>query len=198
MWAMAKPADQRCPWCEGVSEAYQAYHDQEWGVPVRDDDRQFEFLILEGAQAGLSWATVLHKRDGYREAFAGFDAASMARFGARDVTRLRKNPAIIRNRLKIEAAISNARAFLDLQAELGSFADYIWGFVAGEPVQNRWRRQSDVPATTPVSDALARDLKQRGFRFVGSTIMYAHMQATGLVNDHLVTCYRHAECAALA
>ncbi len=188
----------RCPWCEGISDAYRSYHDQEWGVPVRDDDRQFEFLLLEGAQAGLSWATVLHKRDGYRQAYAGFDAERLASFGPREVARLVKNPAIIRNRLKIESAISNARAFLDLQASHGSFSDYIWGFVDSRPVQNRWRRQADVPATTPASDALAKDLKHRGFRFVGSTIMYAHMQATGMVNDHLVTCYRYAECAALA
>jgi len=188
----------RCPWCEGVSDAYRSYHDQEWGVPVRDDNLQFEFLLLEGAQAGLSWATVLHKRDGYRQAYAGFDAERLASFGPLEVARLVKNPAIIRNRLKIKSAISNAQAFLDLQASHGSFSDYIWGFVAGRPVQNRWRRQADVPATTPASDALAKDLKRRGFRFVGSTIMYAHMQATGMVNDHLVTCYRYAECAALA
>ncbi len=188
----------RCPWCEGVSDAYRAYHDDEWGVPVRDDDRQFEFLLLEGAQAGLSWATVLHKRAGYRDAYAGFDAERLARFGARDVARLVKNPAIIRNRLKIESAISNAQAFLELRSSLGSFSDYIWGFVDGRPVQNSWRRQADVPATTPASDALAKDLKRRGFRFVGSTIMYAHMQATGMVNDHLATCYRYEECAALA
>ena len=183
-----------CPWSEGVSDAYHAYHDQEWGVPVRDDRLQFEFLILEGAQAGLSWATVLHKREGYRHAFANFGAGRIARFGPRDVERLRQNPAIIRNRLKIQAAVTNARAYLKLVEELGSFSDYLWGFVDGEPVVNHWRHQSDVPATTPVSDALSRDLKQRGFKFVGSTIMYAHMQATGLVNDHLVSCYRHAEC----
>ena len=187
----------RCPWCEGVSDVYQAYHDTEWGVPLRDDAAQFEFLILEGAQAGLSWSTVLHKREGYRKAFAGFDAERMARFGKRDVTRLLKNPAIIRNRLKIEAAIGNARAYLEVQAELGSFSEHLWSFVDGRPVQNRWRRQSDVPVTTPASDALAKDLKKRGFRFVGSTIMYAHMQATGLVNDHIASCYRRAECAAL-
>lgn len=195
---MSSAAYLRCPWAEGVSDAYRAYHDAEWGVPVHDDQLQFEFLLLEGAQAGLSWATVLHKREGYREAYAGFAAERLARFGARDVARLVRNPAIIRNRLKIEAAITNARAFLELQESLGSFSDYIWGFVDGQPVQNRWRRQADVPATTPASDALAKDLKKRGFRFVGSTIMYAHMQATGLVNDHLVSCYRRAECAALA
>ena len=194
----ANTSRKRCPWSKGVSDAYRDYHDHEWGVPVRDDAVQFEFLLLEGAQAGLSWSTVLHKRAGYREAYAGFDPERLARFGARDVGRLVRNPAIIRNRLKIEAAISNAKAFLELRDSLGSFSDYIWGFVDGQPVQNRWRRQSDVPATTPISDALAKDLKRRGFRFVGSTIMYAHMQATGLVNDHVVSCYRHAECAALA
>jgi DNA-3-methyladenine glycosylase I len=188
----------RCPWSEAVDDNYRRYHDQEWGVPVRDDAVQFEFLLLEGAQAGLSWATVLNRREGYRQAYAGFDPQRLARFQAQDIERLMKNPAIIRNRLKIEAAVGNARAFLAVQDEFGSFSDYIWGFVDGRPVQNRWRRQADVPATTPVSDALAKDLKRRGFRFAGSTIMYAHMQATGLVNDHLVGCFRHAECAALA
>ncbi len=183
-----------CPWSEGVSDVYRAYHDEEWGVPVTDDRRQFEFLILEGAQAGLSWATVLHKREGYRRAFANFDAEQIARFGPRELERLRQNPAIIRNRLKIQAAVTNARAYLELVEELGSFSDYLWSFVDGEPVQNHWRRQSDVPVTTALSDALSRDLKQRGFKFVGSTIVYAHMQATGMVNDHLVSCYRHAEC----
>ncbi len=187
-----------CPWSQGVSEVYQRYHDTEWGVPVRDDQRQFEFLILEGAQAGLSWATVLHKRDGYREAFADFDAELVARFTPAQQRQLAKNPAIIRNRLKIAAAVSNARAFLDLQSELGSFSDYIWRFVNHRPLQNRWRKPSEVPATSTISDALSKDLKQRGFKFVGSTIMYAHMQATGLVNDHLLSCYRHVECAALA
>ncbi len=194
---MPAAAATRCPWCEGVSDAYQAYHDEEWGVPLRDDAGQFEFLILEGAQAGLSWSTVLHKRDGYREAFAGFDAEKMARFGKRDVNRLLKNPAIIRNRLKVAAAIGNAQAYLKVQEESGSFSDYLWSFVGGRAVQNRWRRQADVPATSAVSDALAKDPKKRGFKFVGSTILYAHMQATGLVNDHLLSCYRHAECAAM-
>jgi DNA-3-methyladenine glycosylase I len=180
-----------------VSEAYLAYHDREWGVPVRDDRRQFEFLILEGAQAGLSWSTVLHRREGYRRAFAGFNAEKVARFTARHVARLMQDTGIIRNRLKIESAITNARAFLKLQDELGSFSDYIWQFVDGRPVQNRWRRQPEVPATTPASDALSKDLRKRGFRFVGSTIIYAHMQATGLVNDHLVGCYRHAQCRML-
>jgi DNA-3-methyladenine glycosylase I len=191
-------AIQRCPWSEGVSEAYLAYHDTEWGVPARDDPRQFEFLLLEGAQAGLSWSTVLHRRDGYRKAFAGFDPEKVARFTRRRIESLLGDPGIIRNRLKVEAAVGNARAFLAVQEDFGSFAAYIWRFVDGVPVQNRWRRASEVPATTAVSDALSRDLKARGFRFVGSTIMYAHMQATGLVNDHLADCFRHAECRRLA
>ncbi|MEE4185360.1 MAG: DNA-3-methyladenine glycosylase I [Gammaproteobacteria bacterium] len=188
----------RCPWSEGVSAAYLDYHDTEWGVPVRDDRLQFEFLILEGAQAGLSWSTVLHKRAGYRAAFADFDPHKVSRFTPARVARLVTNPAIIRNRLKIAAAVSNARAFLEVQAEFGTFSDYIWGFVDGKPVQNRWRSQAAVPATSAVSDALSKDLKRRGFRFVGSTIMYAHMQATGLVNDHLTSCYRYREVQALA
>jgi len=170
-----------------------AYHDEEWGVPVRDDATQFEFLVLESAQAGLSWSTVLHKRDGYRRAFAAFDPVKVARFTPNRVEKLIANPAIIRNRLKIKATVTNAQAFLAVQDEFGSFADYIWGFVDGDPVLNRWRRQEDVPATSPVSDALSKDMKQRGFKFVGSTIMYAHMQATGLVNDHLVDCFRYEE-----
>lgn len=189
---------QRCPWSEGVSDTYQDYHDKEWGVPLRDDQRQFEFLLLEGAQAGLSWSTVLHKREGYRAAFADFDPLQVSRFSERRQEKLRTNPAIIRNRLKIASAVSNARAFLEVQAEFGSFCEYIWGFVDGEPVQNSWRTQAEVPATSPQSDALSKDLRRRGFRFVGSTIIYAHMQATGLVNDHLVDCYRHAQCRALA
>ena len=188
----------RCPWSEGVSDDYLRYHDAEWGVPVRDDLRHFEFLILEGAQAGLSWSTVLHKRPAYRRAFAGFDPQKVARFNRSSVSRLLGNPGIIRNRLKIEAAISNARCFLDVQAEYGSFDAYIWGFVDGQPIINRWRRQKDVPATSDESDALSRDLRSRGFKFVGSTIIYAHMQAIGMVNDHLVDCFRYRECCALA
>lgn len=190
---MAKIEKTRCPWCHGVSDAYEVYHDSEWGVPARDDATQFEFLVLESAQAGLSWSTVLHKRNGYRRAFAGFDPVKVARFTAGRIEKLIADPAIIRNRLKIKSTVTNAQAFLATQDEFGSFADYIWGFVDGEPVLNRWDRQQDVPATTPVSDALSRDMKQRGFKFVGSTIMYAHMQATGLVNDHLVDCYRYME-----
>lgn len=185
---------QRCPWSQGVSDAYLAYHDTEWGVPARDDRTQFEFLILEGAQAGLSWSTVLHKRAGYRKAFAGFDVAKVARFTEKKQQLLTANPGIIRNRLKIAATVTNARAFLEVQAEFGTFSEYIWGFVDGQPIINKWRTQKQVPATSDVSDALSKDLKQRGFKFVGSTIMYAHMQATGMVNDHLTTCFRHAEC----
>ena len=185
----------RCPWSQGVSDAYETYHDDEWGVPARDDRLQFEFLILEGAQAGLSWSTVLHKRDGYRKAFANFDPEKVARFGKRKIESLIANPAIIRNRLKIRSAVTNAQAFLALVEAEGSFSDYIWGFVDGEPIVNRWKKSTDVPASTPVSDALSKDLKQRGFKFVGTTIIYAHMQATGLVNDHLVGCYRYRECS---
>ena len=188
----------RCPWGEGVSDTYLAYHDEEWGVPVWDDQRQFEFLILEGAQAGLSWSTVLNKRAGYRKAFADFDVLKVSRINPARIEKLLQNPAIIRNRLKVESTISNARAFLEVQAECGSFCDYIWGFVDGKPVQNKWRTQKAVPATSKISEALSKDLKKRGFRFVGSTIIYAHMQATGMVNDHIVGCYRHAECKVLA
>lgn len=195
---MAKKNRKRCEWSGDVHEAYLAYHDEEWGVPVHDDCKQFEFLILEGAQAGLSWWTVLNKRVGYRRAFADFDPEKVARFSAKRVERLLENPGIIRNRLKVNAAVTNARAFLDVQAEFGSFDAYIWRFVEGRPVQNRWRRMTDVPATTTTSDALSKDLKQRGFKFVGSTIVYAHMQATGMVNDHLTSCFRHNACAQLA
>ena len=169
------------------------YHDHEWGTPVHDDRKQFEFLILEGAQAGLSWRTVLHKREAYRAAFAGFDPHKVARFGSRDVRRLLGDAGIIRNRLKIGAAIKNARAFLALQEEFGTFDAYIWRFVGGKPKVNRWRSLREIPAKTRESDALSKDLKQRDFTFVGSTIVYAHMQATGLVNDHIVTCPRWKE-----
>ncbi|MET0659163.1 MAG: DNA-3-methyladenine glycosylase I [Steroidobacteraceae bacterium] len=184
----------RCPWCLSGNELYIHYHDTEWGVPAYDDQTQFEFLILEGAQAGLSWSTVLNKREGYREAFAGFDAERLARFGKREVERLMKNPNIIRNRLKIEATISNAKAFLELQSQGVGLARHMWSFVGGEPIVHRFRRTGQVPATSAESDALSKDLKKRGFRFVGSTIIYAHMQATGMVNDHLVTCFRYEEC----
>jgi DNA-3-methyladenine glycosylase I len=188
----------RCGWCLGVNEAYVAYHDEEWGSPVRDDRGQFEFLVLESAQAGLSWSTILNKRAGYRRAFAGFDVGRVARFNRRSVARLMADPGIVRNRLKIEAAIGNARAFLAVQEACGSFSRYLWDFVDGRPVVNHWRAMREVPASTPLSDRISKDLRQRGFRFVGSTIVYAHLQATGLVNDHLVDCFRHAECIAAA
>ena len=180
----------RCDWA-GSEPRMLAYHDQEWGVPLHDDRRLFEFLVLEGAQAGLSWQTILNKRDGYRSAFAKFDPVRVARFDRRRIEALLANPAIVRNRLKVESAVSNARALLAVQKEFGSFDRFVWGFVEQTPKLNRWRRQRDVPASTPESDALSKVLKQRGFRFVGSTICYAFMQATGLVNDHLVGCYRH-------
>jgi DNA-3-methyladenine glycosylase I len=188
----------RCAWAESGDGLYIDYHDREWGVPVHDDRTQFEFLILEGAQAGLSWATILRKRAAYRQAFAGFDPKKVARFGRRDVAGLLRNPGIVRNRLKVEAAVSNARAFLAVQEEFGSFERYIWGFVGGKPLLNRRKTMKDIPATSPESEALSRDLKRRGFKFVGSTIIYAHLQATGLVNDHVLSCFRYRECARLA
>ena len=184
----------RCGWC-GTDPLYVRYHDTEWGVPVHDDRKHFEFLILEGAQAGLSWITILRKRENYRKAFANFNAARVARFGARDVRRLLRNAGIVRNRLKIAAAITNARAFLAVQKEFGSFDRYVWRFVGGRPRVNRRRSLKSLPAHTRESDALSKDLKLRGFRFVGSTIIYAHMQAVGMVNDHLVSCFRHRALA---
>ena len=186
----------RCPWAEG-SELQTAYHDTEWGVPVHDDGRFFEFLILEGAQAGLSWDTILRKRPAYRHAFARFDPAKVARFSRRDTARLMQNAGIVRNRLKIESTAGNARAVLAVQDTFGSFDSYIWRFVGGKPRTNRWRSPRQVPAFTLESDAMSKDLKSRGFRFVGSTICYAFMQATGLVNDHLITCFRHRELSRL-
>jgi len=187
----------RCRWAEGVSDNYIEYHDTEWGVPVRDDRVQFEFLILEGAQAGLSWSTILNKRAGYRKHFADFDVQKVARFTPKRIEKILQDPAVVRNRLKVESAVSNAKAFNAVQEEFGSFSDYIWGFVGGKPIQNNFKRDGDVPATSPESDALSKDLKKRGFRFVGSTIIYAHMQATGLVNDHVTACFRHKPCAKL-
>ena len=188
----------RCAWSySGMSDAYIRYHDEEWGVPAHDDRTQFEFLVLEGAQAGLSWSTILNKRAGYREAFADFDVERVARFNKRTVERLMKFPGIVRNRLKIESTVSNARAVLELQDEVGGLARHLWSFVGGRPIVNRWTSMQQVPATSAESDALSKDLKQRGFRFVGSTIIYAHMQATGMVNDHTVECFRHAACAKL-
>ena len=181
----------RCPWAKG--EQYVEYHDVEWGVPVHDDRLLFEFLILEGAQAGLSWETILKKRENYRAAFDRFDPTVIARYGQRKRQALLANPGIVRNRLKIESAIDNARAFMAVQNGFGTFDEYIWGFVGGEPKQNRWTSMSDVPGRTPESDAMSKDLKRRGFRFVGSTICYAFMQAVGMVNDHLAECFRYAE-----
>ena len=183
----------RCGWAEH-NELQRAYHDTEWGVPVHDDRRFFEFLILEGAQAGLAWDTILKKRDGYRAAFAGFDPVKVARFDAATVDKLIANPAIIRNRLKIESAISNARCFLAVQEQFGSFDSYVWQFVGGRPIVNQWRGMGEVPASTVHSDALSKDLKKRGFKFVGTTICYAFMQATGMVHDHLVTCGWRQAC----
>jgi len=188
----------RCKWAEGVSLEYIEYHDKEWGVPVFDDRVQFEFLLLEGAQAGLSWSTILNKREGYRKAFADFDPQKVARFTDKRVEKLLQDPGIVRNRLKVRSAVTNAKAFLAVQKEFGSFSDYIWGFVDGRPIQNRFRKDGDIPATSRESDALSKDLKKRDFKFVGSTIMYAHMQATGLVNDHVVGCFRYQPCAKLA
>ena len=182
---------QRCPWA--TTEPNITYHDQEWGVPVHDDRLLFEFLILEGAQAGLSWSTILKKRENYRKAFDGFRAEKIARYGARDIQRLLGDAGIVRNRLKIAATIENAKMFLAVRKEFGTLDAYLWNFVGGKPIQNRWRRMTDVPARTPESDAMSRDLLRRGFKFVGSTICYALMQTTGMVNDHLVTCPRHAE-----
>ena len=184
----------RCPWSVGVGDDYIRYHDEEWGVPVHDDRTHFEFLLLEGAQAGLSWSTILRKREGYRKAFADFDPVKVARFNTRSEKRLLNDEGIVRNRLKVSSAITNARAFLEVQDEFGSFDNYIWRFVDGKPIVNRWRRQSQVPATTKESDALSKDLKSRGFRFVGSTIIYAHMQAIGMVNDHIMSCFRYEAC----
>ena len=184
----------RCPWSLSGNELYIHYHDTEWGMPVFDEQKQFEFLVLEGAQAGLSWSTILNKREGYRKAFAHFDIEKVARFGKRDVTRLMNDAGIVRNRLKIESTISNARALLDFKDKHGDFVKYLWSFVDGKPIVYKRKTPRDVPATTPESDKLSKDLKKKGFRFVGSTIIYAHMQATGMVNDHLVSCFRYKEC----
>lgn len=183
----------RCSWAENTFEAYQKYHDEEWGVPVRDDQTQFEFIMLESAQAGLSWSTILKKREGYRRAFAGFEVQKVARFNEEEIQQLLKNQAIIRNENKIRSAVNNARRFIEIQEEFGSFSDYIWQFTGGTPIQNHWKSSGDVPAKTTESEKLAKDLKKRGFKFVGPTIMYAHMQATGMVNDHLTSCFRHNE-----
>ena len=180
----------RCQWSTGGNELYIDYHDREWGVPQHDDRMLFEFLILEGAQAGLSWSTILNKREGYRKAFSGFDPAKVARYDKAKIARLLQDPGIVRNRLKVESAVINARAFLAVQEEFGSFDTYIWKFTNGTTIQNSWNAMKQVPASTKESDAMSKDLKSRGFKFVGSTIMYAHMQATGMVNDHTIDCFR--------
>ena len=182
----------RCSWCLKFDQ-YIKYHDEEWGLPVHDDRIHFEFLILEGAQAGLSWSTILKKREGYRKLFAEFDPEKVARFTPKRIEKILLDPAIIRNRLKVLAAVNNAKRFLEVQKEFGSFDQYIWRFVKGKPIVNRWKELGQIPATTSQSDALSKDLVSRGFKFVGSTVMYAHMQACGLVNDHLVDCWRYRE-----
>ena len=188
----------RCAWAGDTSADYIRYHDEEWGVPVWDDRTQFEFLILEGAQAGLSWSTILKKREGYRKNFANFDPARVARLTRKRIDKILQDPGIVRNKLKVNAAVTNAKAFLKVQKEFGSFCNYAWEFIGGTPIQNKHKKISDVPATSPESDAWSKDLKKRGFKFVGSTIIYAHMQATGMVNDHVTSCFRHKPCAALA
>jgi len=182
----------RCAWV-GSDPRYVAYHDEEWGVPVHDEVTHFEFLVLEGAQAGLSWSTILNKREGYREAYEGFDPAVVARFTKQRIERMLENPGIVRNRRKVESSVNNAKRFLAVQEEAGSFDAYIWGFVGGSPIINRWTAMSQIPAVTLLAERLSTDLKSRGFSFVGPTIIYAHMQATGLVNDHVVSCFRYAE-----
>lgn len=184
----------RCPWCEGA-DLYRRYHDEEWGVPAHDDQRHFEFLVLESAQAGLSWSTILKKRENYRKAYRGFDPRVVARFGPRDRERLLNDAGIVRNRLKIESSINNAKRFLEVQEEFGSFDNYLWGFVGGKPLVNKWKTLSEIPAKTDLSGTVSKDMKKRGFRFVGSTIIYAHLQAVGVVNDHLISCYRYGELA---
>jgi DNA-3-methyladenine glycosylase I len=194
---MAEQPRKRCAWVGLTDPLMREYHDREWGVPVHDDRRHFQFLLLEGAQAGLSWSIVLKKREGYRRAFSEFDPAKVARYSEKRIEKLLTDPGIIRNRMKIAATVRNARAFLALQEEFGSFDAYCWRFVDGRPRQNRWKSIKQIPATSPESDALSKDLKQRGFGFVGSTVIYAHMQAVGMVNDHLVDCYRYKEIRSL-
>jgi DNA-3-methyladenine glycosylase I len=194
MTAAKEPAmsKQRCPW-SGDDPLYQTYHDREWGVPVRGDRKLFEFLILEGAQAGLSWITVLRKRESYRKAFDNFDWNKVAEYDEAKVQELLQNPGIIRNRLKVRGAVTNAKAFIKVREEFGTFSKYIWSFVDGRTIQNQWQGMKDVPAVTATAERLSKDLKKRGFTFVGPTIIYAHMQATGMVNDHITTCFRHGE-----
>lgn len=180
----------RCEWC-GSDELYVKYHDEEWGIPVHDDRSHFEMLILEGAQAGLSWITILRKRENYRKAFDNFDVIKVAKYTDEKIEKLLQNPGIIRNKLKVRAAVTNAKAFIEIQKEFGSFDNYIWQFVNNKPIINKWKKMSELPATSIESDILSKDLKKRGFKFVGSTIIYAHMQAIGMVNDHTIDCYRY-------
>jgi DNA-3-methyladenine glycosylase I len=187
------PTVKRCPWCEG-SELYREYHDTEWGFPVHDDRKHFEFLVLESAQAGLSWITILKKRENYRRAYDGFDPEKVARYGEKKKAELLANSSIIRNRLKIEASINNAARFLEIQKEFGRFSAYIWSFTGGRQIIGKWKTLADIPAKTGLSDAVASDMKKRGFKFLGSIIIYSHLQATGIVNDHLTTCFRYREC----
>lgn len=182
----------RCDWCKG-DPLYEAYHDLEWGVPLKDDHALFEFLILETFQAGLSWITVLRKRENFREAFDNFDYKKIAAYTDQKIDQLLSNPGIIRNKLKVKATITNAQAFMEVQKEFGSFSDYIWGFTKGKPITNTFKTMGDIPANTPLSDTISKDLKKRGFKFVGSTVVYAHMQATGMVNDHIMSCFRYKE-----
>ena len=190
---MAKEIE-RCGWCVG-NALYESYHDDEWGSPAHDDQQLFEFLLLEGAQAGLSWITILKKREGYRKAFDGFEAEKVARYGPAQINKLLLNPEIVRNRLKVESAVSNARLFLDIQERTGSFSDYVWQFTDHQPRQNCFRSVEQIPATTPVSDRMSKVMKKDGFKYVGSTICYAYMQAIGMVNDHLLSCFRHEQCS---
>lgn len=183
----------RCEWCLNHFDDYIRYHDEEWGVPVYDDRTHYEFLVLEGAQAGLSWSTILKRREGYRNAFAGFEPGKVASFNENDIQKLLKDERIIRNRAKVRSAVNNARRFLEVVKEFGSFKDYIWRFVDGKPLINQWKTMKEIPASTEISDRLSNDLKKRGFTFAGSTIMYAHMQATGMVNDHVMDCFRYRE-----
>ena len=185
----------RCPWPIGDDSLYIAYHDEEWGKPVKDDRTLFEFLILESFQAGLSWRTILHKRENFRKAFAGFDYDKVARFGPRDVKRLLGDAGIVRNRLKVAAAVENAKRFQEVRREFGTFSKYMWSWTGGKPLVNRFKTLKDYPAKTPLAEALAKDLKIRGFKFMGATVVYAHMQAVGMVNDHVVSCFRHRECS---
>ena len=184
----------RCEWCEG-SDLYRDYHDKEWGVPVFDDRKHFEFLVLESAQAGLSWITILKKRENYRRAYDGFDPQKIARYGEKKKASLLSDPGIVRNKLKIEASINNAKRFLEIQKEFGSFSDYIWGFTKGKQVVGRWKTLTEIPPKRDFSDLLSADMKKRGFKFLGGTIMYSHMQAAGIVNDHLIGCFRYKECS---